>query len=123
MKYCMLVLFSDRIIQHSVWMVIIIVKVLLIAGSIVLPLLMIYVQCHWKRMSTLLNILMILSAITFGNITALSIYQIIRDNTVFMTAIHGVFLNPLFLVTGIYIGLYTIYRLLLLSKKEWDYKK
>jgi len=119
----MLGLFSYIIIQYSVWKVLIILKILLIAGSIVLPLLMIYVQCHWRGMSTLLNILMILSTIIFGNIAALSIYQIIRDNTVFMTAIHGVFLNPLFLVTGIYIGLYTIYRLLLLSKKEWDYKK
>ena len=90
-KYCLLGLFAYIIIHYSVWKVIIILKILLIAGSIVLPLLMIYVKYHWRGMSTLLNILMILSTIIFGNIAALSIYQIIRNNTVFMTEIHGVF--------------------------------
>ena len=62
---------------------------------------------------------MLLSVIVFGNIAALSVLQIIQDNTVFMTAIHSVFLNPFFLASGIYIGLYTFYRLILLSEKEW----
>jgi len=61
---------------------------------------------------------MVLSVIVFGNIAAISIYQIIRDNEVFMTAIHAVFLNPAFLISGAYIGIYTIYRLMLLVKEE-----
>ena len=93
-------------------------KFILIAGSIVLPLIMIYLHYHWVKFPLLSNIIMILVVITFVNIAAISIYQIIVDNEVFMTAIHGVFLNPLFLIAGSYIGLYTTYRLLLLVKKE-----
>jgi len=36
------------------------------------------------------------------------IYKIIRDSTVFMTNIHAIFLNPFFLVTASYLGLYVI---------------
>lgn len=98
---------------------IIIIKVILIVGSVVLPLLMVYIQYRWSICRTLLNILMLLSLLIFGDIAASSIYQIIKDNEVFMTAIHAVFLNPIFLITGAYIGIYTIYRLILLCKKEW----
>src|SRR5699024_3721022 len=96
-----------------------IVKIVLIVGSIILPLLMVYIQYRWRRICTFFNILMVLSVIIFGDIAALSIHQIIKDSTVFMTAIHAVFLDPLFLVAGAYIGVYTIYRLMLLSRKEW----
>jgi len=73
----------------------------------------------WREIDTLFNISMVLSIIIFGNIAALSIHQIIKDNAVFMPAIHAVFLNPLFLAAGAYIGVYTVYRLILLSRKEW----
>lgn len=63
---------------------------------------------------------MVLSVILFGDIAALSILQIIQDNTVFMTAIHAIFLDPLFLATGAYIWIYTIYCLMLLTIKDWS---
>nr|WP_285867619.1 transposase [Mesobacillus maritimus] len=53
--------------------------------------------------------LAVLSALVFGNISAMAILQIIKDDTVFMTNIHGLFLNPVFLTSGAYLGLYLIY--------------
>ncbi|WP_332651688.1 transposase [Lysinibacillus sp. 54212] len=64
------------------------------------------------------NIAAVLSAIIFGSIASTSIYQIIVDNAVFMTTIHAIFLNPIFLVTGAYLGLYVIYRLMRLTYEE-----
>lgn len=96
-----------------------IIKAGLISGSILLPFIMTISQRHLSRIDTLYTILMVLSVIVFTDIAALSIYQIIQDNTVFMTAIHAIFLKPTFLTASAYIGVYTIYRLLLLFVNEW----
>lgn len=93
-------------------------KVIVISGSIILPLMMVYIRIRWRKISTFFNVLMLVAVIIFGDIGALSVYQVIKDKTVFMTAIHAVFLDPFFLLTGFYIGIYTIYRLILLSLKE-----
>ena len=59
----------------------------------------------------ILDGLAVLAAYVFGIISALSIYQILRDETVFMTNIHAVFQNNLFLLSGGYLGTYGMYRL------------
>jgi|SRR5690625_4582616 len=94
------------------------VRIMLIVGSIVLPILMFYLQKHWVRLRGIYNLIAIIAVLAFGNIASLSIYKIIKDGTVFMTAIHGIFLNPFFLIAGSYIGLYVLYRLLLLCMGE-----
>jgi hypothetical protein len=91
---------------------------MLIGGSIVLPLIMFYSQKSWRPLRLIYNVAAIIAVLVFGNIATLSIYKIINDNTVFMTAIHAIFLNPYFLITGAYIGIYLLYRLILLSMKE-----
>src|SRR5699024_11914744 len=75
------------------------VRIMLIVGSIVLPILMFYLQKHWVRLRGIYNLIAIIAVLAFGNIASLSIYKIIKDGTVFMTAIHGIFLNPFFLMT------------------------
>lgn len=92
-------------------------KIALIVSSIFFPLIMFYVQYRWIGFQTLFNVLMLISTLIFGNIASLSFYKIIKNHSVFMTAIHAVFLNPLFLITGAYMGIYLIYRLILLNKK------
>lgn len=94
-------------------------KIALILGSIILPLLMFYTRNRWGVIKRIFNLGAVLSLVIFGDIAALAIYQIIKDNTVFMTAIHAVFLNPYFLITGGYLGVYSIYLLMLLGRKEW----
>ncbi|WP_026907419.1 hypothetical protein [Paucisalibacillus globulus] len=93
-------------------------KAILITGSIVLPLIMFYSQKTWTRLRLIYNLVTIIALLVFGNIASLSVYQIIKDKTVFMTAIHAIFLNPLFLISGAYIGIYVLYRMLLLSIEE-----
>ena len=91
-------------------------KILIVLSSIVLPALMFLIQRRVERSRFLFNALALLAALMFGNIAALSIHQIIVDDAVFMTTIHGIFLDPLFIIAGAYLGLYLIYRLLILAE-------
>ncbi|GHI00976.1 transposase [Neobacillus kokaensis] len=95
-------------------------KILLILGSIVIPILMIVLQRKWKKLQTFYHFAAILSALIFGNIAALAILEIIKDHTVFMTNIHGVFLNPYFLFTGAYLGVYLLYTLVLKALNNYN---
>lgn len=90
-------------------------KLFLVLLSLLLPLIMFFLQRIQVKFRFIFNIGAIITAIIFGNIAALSIYEIIKDNTVFMTNIHSIFLNPFFLLTGGYLGAYFIYRLILLA--------
>ena len=92
-------------------------KVLLVLGSIVAPIVM-YALYKKKVFRITFNILAILSALIFGNIASLSIHQIIVDDAVFMTTIHGIFLNPFFLISGAYLGVYLLYRLIVITLHE-----
>ncbi|WP_042150106.1 hypothetical protein [Paucisalibacillus sp. EB02] len=93
-------------------------KVLLVLGSIIFPLLMYVLKKKWVMMRVVFNLSAIISSLVFGNIAASSIYQIIKDNTVLMTNIHAIFLNPYFLITGSYLGIYSLYLLLVLMEEN-----
>ncbi|MGO4889307.1 transposase [Anaerobacillus sp. MEB173] len=86
-------------------------KPLLIVGSIIFPMIMVLCARKWRRIPVVFNVGAMVAALIFGNIASIAIYNIIIDNTVFMTNIHGIFLNPVFLVTGAYLGLYLFYLL------------
>ncbi|KYG32614.1 hypothetical protein [Bacillus gaemokensis] len=47
-----------------------------------------------------------------GTVIALNIYDVLVHGLVYMTTIHGILLNPLFLITGAYVGIYALYFLL-----------
>ncbi|HEX6592971.1 MAG TPA: transposase [Bacillota bacterium] len=91
--------------------------IIIIILSISVPIVMYYFQKR-KPFRVLFNVLAIISFIIFGNISAIAIYYMLIDNAVFTTTIHGIFLNPFFLITGAYIGVYLIYRLFLLTVTE-----
>lgn len=93
-------------------------KFLLVLAIIITPVIMYVLQNKSSKFRKTINILSVVSIIIFGSIAATSIYQIIVDNAVFMTAIHAIFLNPFFLVTGAYLGLFTITRLMILVMHE-----
>lgn len=93
-------------------------KFLLVLAVIITPVIMYVLQNKSSKFRKTINILSVVSIIIFGSIAATSIYQIIVDNAVFMTAIHAIFLNPFFLVTGAYLGLFTITRLMILVMHE-----
>lgn len=83
--------------------------ILLILGSIVFPIIMILLQRKCLKFRIIFNILAVISALIFGNIASIAIHKIIKNDTVFMTNIHGLFLNPFFLFTGAYLGVYLLY--------------
>lgn len=85
---------------------------ILVLASILLPLTMFYLRKKWAMLHAVFNVIALVSMLVFGNIAAVAVYQIIRDNTVFMTNIHAIFLNPFFLMTSSYFGIYIIYQLL-----------
>lgn len=93
-------------------------KVLLVLSSIVVPVIMVYLNNKSDKLKLIFNIVAVVSIIIFGSITSTSIYQIIVDNAVFMTTIHAIFLNPFFLATGGYLGVFIIYRLMILTLEE-----
>lgn len=93
-------------------------KFILIIGSILAPVLMIFLQKIKPKLRLLFNLAALISALVFGNISSIAIFEIIKDNTVFMTSIHGIFLNPLFLLTGAYLGIYFMYRIVIWTLEE-----
>lgn len=93
-------------------------KILLVVSSIAFPIVMFFLQNHSKLFRMIFNIIAVISTLILGNIAATSIYQILIDNTIFMTTIHGIFLNPYFLITGAYLGAFIIYRLVVLTLDE-----
>lgn len=90
----------------------------LVLASILLPLTMFFMRKKWNGLYFIFNLTALVSLLVFGNIASISIYQIIRDKTVFMTHIHAIFLNPFFLITGSYLGIYVIYQLLNVTMKR-----
>lgn len=93
-------------------------RIILVSGSIILPIGMIYLHKRWLRLRDIFNYVAILATLIFGNVTSLSIYKVLIDKTVFMTSIHAILLNPFFLISGAYMGIYVLYRLLLLTMEE-----
>lgn len=95
-----------------------ILKTLLVVSSIVVPVVMLYLKHKISVFKLIFNIVAVISTIIFGSIASTSIYQIIVDDAVFMTTIHAIFLNPVFLMTGAYLGVFIIYRLMMLTLEE-----
>ncbi|WP_342443410.1 transposase [Lysinibacillus sp. FSL K6-0075] len=94
--------------------------IFMLIATIGIPSLMVYLQQKWAIFSLLFNILGVIAAILFSTIAATAITNIILEDAVFMTTIHAVFLNPVFLITGAYLGLYLIYRLIIMTIQERD---
>ncbi|WP_368505418.1 transposase [Alkalihalophilus sp. As8PL] len=93
-------------------------KVLIAFGIVLVPVLMLIVDRFWYVGRLVFNGAAYVAFVTFGFIIASAIHTILRDHEVFMTSIHGIFLNPWFLVTGAYIGWYTLFRVLVATTTE-----
>ncbi|MCU5377394.1 hypothetical protein OCA08_09615 [Bacillus cereus] len=59
-----------------------------------------------------LHISAYLALYVLGTIISINIYDVLIQDLVFMTSIHGILLNPFFLISGAYIGIYTLYLIL-----------
>lgn len=70
-----------------------------------------------SKFMRLLDGIAVVALFLFMAISAAGIVQTIADDTVFMTAIHALFLNPVFLAAGGYIFVYTLARMGLYSMR------
>ncbi|WP_028776193.1 hypothetical protein [Shimazuella kribbensis] len=93
-------------------------KLLIVLGNIFVPLLFYLVQWVWPKTKIIFNGIAVLSFMVFSSIASLGIYSVIRDHEVYMTSIHGLFLNPFFLISASYLGIYLLYRLWLITTVE-----
>jgi hypothetical protein len=94
---------------------------LIILFAIVIPLLMLALARAFPLCRRLFDGIAVLSAYVFGIIAALAVYEILRDDAVFMTRIHGVFNNAWFLASGAYLGNYGLYKLIQMMIRQWKY--
>ncbi|KMK75381.1 hypothetical protein AB990_17420 [Alkalihalobacillus pseudalcaliphilus] len=76
---------------------------------IVIPILMQLTSKY--RFSFFYDLCAYLALVLFSTLAATYIYDVLNTGEVFMTTIHSLFLNPYFLITGGYIGLYVIFQL------------
>lgn len=93
-------------------------KAIIVILTIITPLLMYVLKVRTKQSQFIFNSLAIIAIFTFSLITATFLYQILAEQALFTTKIHGIFLNPLFLISGSYLGVYIIYRLIILTINE-----
>jgi hypothetical protein len=94
-------------------------SMLILLSVIVFPLLMLGLVRTSSLCRRLFDGFAVLSAFVFGIIAAIAVYEILRDDTVFMTHIHGVFNNTWFLASGAYLGNYGLYKLIYMLVRQW----
>lgn len=92
---------------------------IIMLSSLFMPIIMVFIRSKLSLAKNFFDTLALLATLIFGNIASIAIYQVIKDETVFMTNIHGLFLNPYFLLTGAYLGVYFLYVLLLAIYPDW----
>lgn len=86
-------------------------NVLLIAGTIVVPLVMFFLR--ERSFAWIFDLLGAVALLFFLLTSGLSILEIKQMKTEFTTHIHEIFNSLLFLASSGYIGVYALYRLLL----------
>jgi hypothetical protein len=92
---------------------------LILLSAIVIPLLMLGLVWAFPLSRRLFDGFAVLSAYVFGIIAAIAVYEILRDDAVFMTRIHGIFNNAWFLASGAYLGNYGLYKLIHMMVRQW----
>lgn len=89
--------------------------------AILIPFLMVWSLKWIKNLHRIYNLLALVSLYLFSITTAIYVLRTIMDQTVYLTTIHSILLNPFFTITGAYFGNYILYRLLLLTCFEWKH--
>lgn len=93
-------------------------KIIITILIIIVPILMYILRSRTKHSRSIFNAIAVISLFIFSIITATSIYEVLITQSLFTTKIHGIFLNPFFLITGSYLGIYIIYLLISLTITE-----
>lgn len=86
-------------------------KLLIVTLPVVLSFIF-YLLAKHPTFRIALHISAYLALYVLGTVTSIYIYDVLIQDLVFMTNIHAILLNPFFLITGAYIGIYTLHLLL-----------
>lgn len=73
---------------------------------VVLPFIMLAVYQLLGRWVVILDVVAVIAVILFEVTSAVAVYLIRRDGTIFMTNIHRLFDNYIFLISAAYLGIY-----------------
>ncbi|WP_078394308.1 hypothetical protein [Shouchella patagoniensis] len=84
----------------------------LVAGFYLIVSLCMYFLGRNRFLDRLFSLMAVVSLLIFAGIVSYAIFSIISNETVFMTSIHSLFLNPFFLVSGGYLLFFSLYRLI-----------
>lgn len=84
----------------------------LVAGFYLIVSLGMYVLGRNRFLDKFFSLIAVVSLLIFSGIVSYAIFSIISNETVFMTSIHSLFLNPFFLVSGGYLLFFSLYRLI-----------
>lgn len=84
---------------------------IIILGIVVIPVIMSGTSLTWRRLRIIYDVLAVVSAIVSFSAASITIYSVIKSNTVFMTTIHALFVDPFFLIPSAYLSVYVIYLL------------
>lgn len=96
-------------------------QLLLIVGAIVVPILMFVLR--QRSVAAIFDLVAALSVLLANIAAGLAVLEIKQENTEFTTHVHQIFMDPLFLVTTGYIGVYSVYRLLVATSRTWQAKR
>ncbi|MDF2669593.1 MAG: hypothetical protein K0R67_1899 [Paenibacillus sp.] len=94
-------------------------KLLIVAGTIIVPVLMLVLQWTSITIKRIMDGLVIVCAFITAITIAFVVQQSISSDTVFTTDVHKVFHNKVFLLASSYLGLYGLYRMLLGLLREY----
>lgn len=94
--------------------------ILIAISAFLAPLVLIVAAWAFPVLRFWIEGLALASAYVFGLLIAVYLAGVIEKGTVMMTDIHRIFLNPLFLTAGAYLGVYTLYKLAFGWLKLWQ---
>ncbi|PWK13153.1 transposase [Tumebacillus permanentifrigoris] len=96
-------------------------QLVLILGTILVPICM-FVLRH-RPLAAVFDLIAALSVLLANIAAGLAVLEIKQESTEFTTHVHEIFMDPLFLVTTGYIGVYSVYRLLVATSRTWQAKR
>ncbi|MDN4523126.1 transposase [Fictibacillus fluitans] len=86
-------------------------KIVMVLIILFLPVFMYALKEKFAPMATVFTCLAYFSFLAFSIIASLTVYDIIVTHRVFMTTVHRIFLNPVFITSASYLGLHLLYLL------------
>ncbi|SEG36999.1 hypothetical protein [Paenibacillus sp. UNC499MF] len=85
----------------------------LVWGAVIaVPWLLVWLQNKAAGAKRIMDVAAYAALVLFSAIAGVTVTEILVNDTVFMTSVHKVFLNPLFLASGGWLGLYALQRLI-----------